>query len=116
MFYYLFFLVFLLHVFFVVSFFMQSSSGSYFSPFGVEQSLHEVIGKLEECYGEKKGKKFRIWVDQVFPSQLDSNTWLVKFKKLEQSGVSSLSWILHFYTQKIKMKHHHGFLFFFCKL
>ncbi|KAL7612450.1 sucrose-phosphatase 2 [Lactuca sativa] len=63
-----------------------SSSGSYFSPFGVEQSLHEVIGKLEECYGEKKGKKFRIWVDQVFPSQLDSNTWLVKFKKLEQSG------------------------------
>ncbi|CAH1438033.1 unnamed protein product [Lactuca virosa] len=63
-----------------------SSSGSYFSPYGAEQSLHEVIGKLEECYGEKKGKKFRIWVDQVFPSQLDSNTWLVKFKKLEQSG------------------------------
>lgn len=61
-----------------------------------------MIGKLEECYGEKKGTKIRIWADQVSPSQLDSNTWLVKFKKLEQSGVSSLSWILHFYTQKIK--------------
>ncbi|CAI9269476.1 unnamed protein product [Lactuca saligna] len=57
-----------------------------FSPFGVEQSLHEVIGKLEQCYGEKKGTKIRIWVDQVFPSRLDSNTWLVKFKKLEKSG------------------------------
>ncbi|KAI3520421.1 hypothetical protein L1887_09837 [Cichorium endivia] len=63
-----------------------SPSGAYFNPFGVEQSLHDVIGKLEKCQGDKKGKQYRIWVDQVFPSQLDSKTWLVKFKKLEQTG------------------------------
>ncbi|PWA40436.1 sucrose-phosphatase 2 [Artemisia annua] len=63
-----------------------SPSGAYVSPFGVEVSLHDVIAKLKDSYGDKKGKQYRIWVDQVFSSQIDSDTWLVKFKKWEQTG------------------------------
>ncbi|KAL4576841.1 hypothetical protein LXL04_012941 [Taraxacum kok-saghyz] len=63
-----------------------SSCGVYLNPYGVEQSLDDVIKKMEESCGGKKGKQYRIWVDQVFSSQLDSNTWLVKFKKWEQTG------------------------------
>jgi len=63
-----------------------SPSGASVSPFGVEVSLHDVIAKLKDSYGDKKGKQYRIWVDQVFSSQIDSDTWLVKFKKWEQTG------------------------------
>lgn len=70
----------------VILLFMQSPSGAYINPFGVEQSLHDVIGKLKNCYGDKKGKQYQVWVDQVFPAQIDLNTWVVKFKKLEQTG------------------------------
>nr|GEV61065.1 sucrose-phosphatase 2-like [Tanacetum cinerariifolium] len=63
-----------------------SPSGAYVSPFGVELPLHDVIGKLKDSYGDKKGKQYRVWVDQVFSSQIDSDTWLVKFKKFEQTG------------------------------
>nr|XP_043631546.1 sucrose-phosphatase 2-like [Erigeron canadensis] len=63
-----------------------SPSGAYVNAFGVEQSLYDFIGKLKECYGDQKGKQHRVWVDQVFPAQIDSNTWLVKFKKWEQTG------------------------------
>ncbi|XP_071705810.1 sucrose-phosphatase 2-like [Rutidosis leptorrhynchoides] len=65
---------------------VSSPSGVFINPFGVEQSLHDVIGKLKDCYGSKKGKQYQVWVDQVFPAQIDSDTWLVKFKKLEQIG------------------------------
>ncbi|XP_024979276.1 sucrose-phosphatase 2-like [Cynara cardunculus var. scolymus] len=63
-----------------------SPLGAYINPFGVEQSLHDIIGTLKDCSGDKKGKQYRVWVDQVFPVQIDSDTWLVKFKKLEQTG------------------------------
>lgn len=63
-----------------------SPSGAYISPLGIELSLNDVIGKLKDSYGDKKGKQYRVWVDQVFSSQLDSDTWLVKFKKFEQTG------------------------------
>ncbi|KVI09429.1 HAD-like domain-containing protein [Cynara cardunculus var. scolymus] len=71
--------------------FTQSPLGAYINPFGVEQSLHDIIGTLKDCSGDKKGKQYRVWVDQVFPVQIDSDTWLVKFKKLEQTGVSSFT-------------------------
>ncbi|KAI3748323.1 hypothetical protein L6452_11321 [Arctium lappa] len=63
-----------------------SPSGAYINPFGVEQSLHDIIGSIKNCSGDKKGKQYRVWVDQVFPVQIDSDTWFVKFKKSEQTG------------------------------
>ncbi|KAJ9540491.1 hypothetical protein OSB04_026997 [Centaurea solstitialis] len=65
---------------------IQSPAGAYIDPFGVEQSLHDIIGTLKDCSGDKKGKSYRVWVDQVFPAQIDSDTWVVKFKKSEQTG------------------------------
>ncbi|KAK2982060.1 hypothetical protein RJ640_003185, partial [Escallonia rubra] len=62
------------------------SSGVFVHPSGVERSLHDCINALNGCYGDKQGNQFRIWVDQVLPEQIDSNTWLVKFKKWELSG------------------------------
>ncbi|KAK2995934.1 hypothetical protein RJ640_002159 [Escallonia rubra] len=62
------------------------SSGVFVHPSGVERSLHDCINALNGCYGDKQGNQFRIWVDQVLPEQIDSNTWLVKFKKWERSG------------------------------
>ncbi|KAI3512025.1 hypothetical protein L1887_19188 [Cichorium endivia] len=63
-----------------------SASGVFVHPTGVEQYLHDYIDKLKHCCGDKKGKQYRVWVDQVFSSQIDSDTWLVKFKKWEQTG------------------------------
>ncbi|KAL4576840.1 hypothetical protein LXL04_012940 [Taraxacum kok-saghyz] len=63
-----------------------SSCGVYLNPYGVEQSLDDVIKKIEDSCGDKKGKQYRIWVDQVFSSQIDLNTWVVKLKKWEQTG------------------------------
>lgn len=65
---------------------MQSPSGVFVHPSGVEKSLHDCIDKLKDCFGDKKEKHYRVWVDQVFPSQTDSETWIVKFKKWEQTG------------------------------
>lgn len=61
-------------------------SGAFIYPAGIELSLHDCINTLKNCCGDQKGKQFRVWVDQVLPEQIDSNTWLVKFKKWELSG------------------------------
>lgn len=45
------------------------------------------------------GKSFRVWVDRVTPSQIGSDTWVVKFDKWELSGnhfvcfISKWRWI-----------------------
>ncbi|KAK6126514.1 hypothetical protein DH2020_039748 [Rehmannia glutinosa] len=61
-------------------------SGIFVHPSGIEQSLHDAINSLRTCYGDKQGKQFRVWVDQVLPAQIGSESWLVSFKKWEQSG------------------------------
>ncbi|XP_022898925.1 sucrose-phosphatase 2-like isoform X2 [Olea europaea var. sylvestris] len=61
-------------------------SGILVHPSGIEQSLHDCINSLRQCYGDKQGKQFWVWVDQVLFSQLGSDSWLVNFKKWEQSG------------------------------
>ncbi|KAI7747358.1 hypothetical protein M8C21_007991, partial [Ambrosia artemisiifolia] len=63
-----------------------SPSGVFVHPSGVEQSLYDCINKLKACCGDKKDKQYRVWVDQVFPLQIDSDTWIVKFMKWEQTG------------------------------
>ncbi|CAH1429704.1 unnamed protein product [Lactuca virosa] len=33
-----------------------------------------------------RGKQYRVWVDQNFPSRIYSDVWLVNFKQWEQTG------------------------------
>lgn len=61
-------------------------SGIFIHPSGVEKSLQDCINSLGTCYGDKQGKQFRIWVDQVIPVQVGSDSWLVRFKRWELSG------------------------------
>ncbi|KAM3288403.1 sucrose-phosphatase 2 [Capsicum chacoense] len=61
-------------------------SGTFVHPSGVEKSLQECITLFRTCHGDKQGKQYRIWVDQVLPAQVGSDSWLVSFKKWELSG------------------------------
>ncbi|XP_022842424.1 sucrose-phosphatase 2-like [Olea europaea var. sylvestris] len=63
-----------------------SVSGVFVHPSGIEQSLCDCVNSFRTCYGDKRGKPYWVWVDQVLPAQIDSHSWLVKFKKWEQSG------------------------------
>ncbi|XP_042043497.1 sucrose-phosphatase 1-like isoform X2 [Salvia splendens] len=63
-----------------------SKSGIFVHPSGIEKQLHDCVDSLRTSYGDKKGQPFRVWVDQVLPVQVGSDSWLVKFKKWEQSG------------------------------
>ncbi|TQD88065.1 hypothetical protein C1H46_026362 [Malus baccata] len=63
-----------------------SPSGTFVHPSGAEHSLSDSINALRNCYGDKQGKQFRVWVDGVLATHVGSNTWLVKFDKWELSG------------------------------
>ncbi|OVA07209.1 Sucrose-phosphate synthase [Macleaya cordata] len=60
-------------------------SGVFVHPSGLERPLHECVDVMKNCYGDKQGKQFRIWVDRVTSAQIGSDTWLVKFDKWELS-------------------------------
>ncbi|KAK1397231.1 Sucrose-phosphatase [Heracleum sosnowskyi] len=62
------------------------SDGFYVHPSGFEKPLHECVDALRQCYGDKQGKHYRVWVDQVFSTQVSPDTWIVRFKKWEISG------------------------------
>ncbi|KAG5530718.1 hypothetical protein RHGRI_025625 [Rhododendron griersonianum] len=55
-------------------------------PSGVEQSVLDCTNELRRSYGDKQGKQYRVWVDQVIPTEIGSNKWLLKFTKWELSG------------------------------
>ncbi|KAJ6831226.1 sucrose-phosphatase 2-like [Iris pallida] len=55
-------------------------------PSGLERSLHGCIDAFGQCYGDKQGKDFQVWMDRVSSSQIGSDDWLVKFDKCEMSG------------------------------
>lgn len=61
-------------------------SGVLVHPSGVVQSLRDSINAMRSYYGDKQGKQFCTWVDQVLPVQISSNSWIVKFNKWELSG------------------------------
>ncbi|KAF5737390.1 hypothetical protein HS088_TW13G00270 [Tripterygium wilfordii] len=61
-------------------------SGVLVHPCGFELSLQECINKMRSFYGDKQGQKFQVWVDRVLPTQIGSDTWMVKFDKWELSG------------------------------
>ncbi|KAH9288131.1 hypothetical protein KI387_032248, partial [Taxus chinensis] len=52
-------------------------------PWGVEENLFTGIDVLRQCYGDQKGKRFRIWIDKIHSVRLASDIWLVKFEKWE---------------------------------
>ncbi|KAJ4907038.1 putative sucrose-phosphatase 2 [Raphanus sativus] len=60
--------------------------GVFVHPSGAEKSLVDTIDELRKYHGDKQGKKFRVWVDQVLATETNHGTWNVKFDKWEQSG------------------------------
>lgn len=66
--------------------FFQFPLGTFVHPSGVEQSVEHCIEAMTRLYGDKQGKQYRVWLDQVSAAQVGSDTWLVKFYKWELSG------------------------------
>lgn len=65
---------------------LQLPSCVFVHPSGVEQSVLDSTNELRRSYGDKQGKQYRVWVDQVIPTEIGSNIWLLKFTKWELSG------------------------------
>ncbi|XP_013621829.1 PREDICTED: probable sucrose-phosphatase 2 [Brassica oleracea var. oleracea] len=59
--------------------------GVFVHPSGAEKSLVDTIDELRKYHGDKQGKKFRVWVDQVLATESAHGTWIVKLDKWEQS-------------------------------
>ncbi|KAK6147362.1 hypothetical protein DH2020_018274 [Rehmannia glutinosa] len=78
--------------FFNIQLLVKCKSGKFVHPSGIEQQLHDCVSSLRTCYGDKQGKQFRVWVDQILIEQIGSDSWLAKFKKWEQSGCECCRW------------------------
>ncbi|XP_020233132.1 sucrose-phosphatase 1 [Cajanus cajan] len=61
-------------------------SGVFIHPSGADYIMKDYVNVLRKVYGDKQGKQFRTLVDNVLATQLDSDTWLIKFDKWELSG------------------------------
>ncbi|KAG7600201.1 Sucrose-phosphatase-like N-terminal [Arabidopsis suecica] len=61
-------------------------AGVFVHPSGAEKSLRDTIDELGKYYGDMKGKKFRVWTDQVLATDTTPGTWIVKLDKWEQIG------------------------------
>ncbi|KAG4982511.1 hypothetical protein JHK84_027602 [Glycine max] len=61
-------------------------SGFFIHPSGADHNIKEYVNILRKVHGDKQGKQFRIWVDDLLATPLGSDTWLVKFDKWELSG------------------------------
>lgn len=55
-------------------------------PSGADHNIRDYINIFREVYGDKQGKQFRIWVDNVSATQISPDTWVVKFDKWELDG------------------------------
>ncbi|XP_048325402.1 sucrose-phosphatase 2 [Ziziphus jujuba] len=62
------------------------SLGTFVHPSGIEQPIHQCIDAMESLHGDRQGKRFQVWVDQLSSAQIGSDTWLVKCKKWESYG------------------------------
>ena len=74
-----------------IAFCCQQPGGVFVHPSGAEKSLVDTIGELRKHHGDKQGKKFRVWVDQVLATETAPGTWMVKLDKWEQSGKSLIT-------------------------
>ncbi|CDY65533.1 BnaCnng47530D [Brassica napus] len=61
-------------------------AGVFVHPSGAEKSLRGTIDELWKYHGDKKDKKFRVWIDQVLATETTHGTWIVKLDKWEQTG------------------------------
>ncbi|XP_004497625.1 sucrose-phosphatase 1-like [Cicer arietinum] len=61
-------------------------SGVFIHPSGTDHNIKEYLNIMTKVYGDKQGKQFRIWVDNVLATQISSDTWLVQFDKWELHG------------------------------
>ena len=75
----------------IFAFLYQHPGGVFVHPSGAEKSLVDTIDELRKYHGDKQGKKFRVWVDQVLATESAHGTWIVKLDKWEQSGNSLAS-------------------------
>lgn len=66
--------------------FYQHSMAIFVHPSGVKRPLKHSIDDMVMLHGDKKGKQFSVWVDQVYSAEIALNTWLVKFYKWELCG------------------------------
>lgn len=78
----------------VLSFNVQDPSGFFIHPSGADHNIKEYLNILRKVYGNKQGKQFRVWVDNVLATLISSDTWLVKFDKWELHGMSLLCILL----------------------
>ncbi|CAA7019219.1 unnamed protein product [Microthlaspi erraticum] len=58
--------------------------GVFLHPSGEEKCLRDTIDELRKHHGDKKGKKFWVWLDQVLLIDTTPGKWIVKFDKWEQ--------------------------------
>lgn len=65
---------------------LYSPTGIAVHPSGTERPLHECVDAFSQCYGDKKGERFRVWVDKVSFFQNSLEDWVVKFDKWELCG------------------------------
>jgi hypothetical protein len=73
---------------------MQHPSAVFIHPSGADHNIKEYLNIWRKVYGDKQGKQFRAWVDNVLATQISSDTWLVKFDKWELHGMSLLCVLL----------------------
>lgn len=73
---------------------VQHPTGVIILPSGVDHSMREYINIFREVYGDKQGKQFRIWVDNISATQISPDTWVVKFDKWELDGMRILFFLL----------------------
>ncbi|KAK8677392.1 hypothetical protein V6N13_142934 [Hibiscus sabdariffa] len=60
--------------------------GTFVHPCGTETPMNKCTDMMERLYGDKQGKRYRIWLDRVSILQIGSDSWLVKFDKWESTG------------------------------
>ncbi|KAL4279968.1 hypothetical protein GQ457_03G028410 [Hibiscus cannabinus] len=60
--------------------------GNFVHPCGTEQPMNKCTDMMERLYGDKQGKRYRIWLDRVSTLRIGSDSWLVKFDKWESTG------------------------------
>ncbi|KAH0873102.1 hypothetical protein HID58_070464 [Brassica napus] len=65
---------------------LNDPAGVFVHPSGAEKSLRGTIDELWKYHGDKKDKKFRVWIDQVLATETTHGTWIVKLDKWEQTG------------------------------
>ncbi|KAK7268148.1 hypothetical protein RIF29_20835 [Crotalaria pallida] len=55
-------------------------------PSGAQMLISEHVNIFRNIYGDKQGKQYRSWVDNIFAKEIGSGSWLVTFDKWQLIG------------------------------